>query len=337
MKRGFLAAGSLAASLVLTSCIGGDFGMPFEKTVDETRPLATNGEFSLENTNGTVKLVTWDEPRVRIEAVKHASSERALDDLKVEIAGEGDRLSVRTRYPRPRWMGGGAKVDYRVTVPHGARVRVSTVNGRVEVDGVGAALKASTVNGSVDVTGAGGEVEASAVNGSVDVVVARVDPSGRSELSTTNGSVRLTLPREASADIEAHTVNGSVGCDFDLASVSKSRRKIEGRIGSGGARFELATVNGSAHVDRGLSAASRPEAEATHGTRRPLSRRPYCPSSGQAVQSRQTTRPRRAHESRSPIVSCARRARRNGCQRHSALGAGPHGPRLRQRRLERGS
>ena len=120
------------------------------------------------------------------------------------------------------------------------------------------------MNGSVDVTGAGGEVEASAVNGSVEVAVARVDPSGRSELSTTNGSVRLTLPRDASADVEAHTVNGSVGCDFDLADASKSRRKIAGRIGSGGARFELGTVNGSAHIDRGLSAtASRPEAEAT--------------------------------------------------------------------------
>ena len=263
MNRGFLAACSLAAGLALTGCIGGNLGMPFEKTVDETRPLPVNGEFSLENTNGTVKLVTWDEPRVRIEAVKRAASESALEELRVEIVGEGDRLSVRTRYPRPRWMGGSGKVDYRVSVPRGARVRVSTVNGRVEVDGVGAALSASTVNGSVDITGAGGPVEASAVNGSVDVVVARVDPSGRSELSTTNGSVRLTLPREASADVLAHTVNGSAGCDFDLANGSQSRRKIEGRIGSGGARFELGTVNGSAHIDRGLSAtASRPQAEA---------------------------------------------------------------------------
>jgi len=264
MKRGFLAACSLAASLVLTSCIGGDFGMSFRASVDETRPLPANGEFSLENVNGTVELATWDEPKVRIEAVKHAASERALEELKVEIVGEGDRLSVRTRYPRPRSMGGAGKVDYRVSVPRGARVRVSNVNGRVQVNGVGGAVKASTVNGSVDVTGAGGGVEASAVNGSVEVAMARVDPAGRSQLSTTNGSVRLTLPREASADVLAHTVNGSVGCDFELAGASKSRRKLEGRIGSGGARFELGTVNGSAHIDRGLSStASRPEAEAT--------------------------------------------------------------------------
>jgi hypothetical protein len=263
MKRGFLTGAALSAGLLLTGCIGGDFGMPFQKTVDESRPLAANGEFELENTNGSVRLTTWDEPRVRIEAVKHAGSERALEELKVEIVGEGDRLSVRTRYPRPHWMGRAGRVDYRVSVPRGARVRLGNVNGRVEVKGVAGALKAETINGSVDVTDAGGAVEASAVNGSVEVEMARVDPAGRSHLGTTNGWVRLSLPRDASADVEAHTVNGSVSCDFDLADSRKSRRKIEGRIGAGGARFELGTVNGSARIDRGLSArAAAPPAEA---------------------------------------------------------------------------
>ena len=101
MKRGLLSAVAVSAGLLLTGCIGGSFGMPFQKTVDESRPLAANGEFALENTNGSVRLTTWDEPRVRIEAVKHAGSEHALEELKVEITGEGDRLSVRTRYPRP--------------------------------------------------------------------------------------------------------------------------------------------------------------------------------------------------------------------------------------------
>jgi hypothetical protein len=243
--------------------MGGDFGMPFQKTVDESRPLAANGAFELENTNGSVRLRTWDEARVRIEAVKHAGSERALEELKVEITGEGDRLSVKTRFPRPRFLGGAGRVDYRVSVPRGARVRVGNVNGRVEVDGVSGELTAATVNGSVEVTDAGSAVVASAVNGSVEVEMARVDPAGRSRLGTTNGSVRLTLPRDASAEVEAHTVNGSVGCDFDLADSHKSRRKLEGRIGGGGARFELGTVNGSARIDRGLSAkSSAPPVEA---------------------------------------------------------------------------
>ena len=81
---------------------------------------AATGELRLENTNGAVRLTAWDEPRVKIQAVKHAGTERALEELKVEIVGEGDRLSVRTRYPRPHWMGNAGRVDYRVSVPRGA-------------------------------------------------------------------------------------------------------------------------------------------------------------------------------------------------------------------------
>ncbi len=118
-------------------------------------------------------------------------------------------------------------------------------------------VQASTVNGSIEANDLGGEVEASTTNGSVEVEMARVDPSGRNRLSTTNGSVRLVLPRDVGADVEAHTVNGAARCEFDLAADTRvSRRSIEGRIGSGGARFELRTVNGSTHIERGLATAA---------------------------------------------------------------------------------
>jgi len=268
MRRALHVALALSLGLVAHGCIGGNLGLPFRATVDETRPLAPDGELELSNTNGSVRVVAWDQANVRVEATKRAASERAPEELTVEIEGEGNHVTVRTRYPRPHWLGNAGSVEYRVSVPRGARVRVDDVNGRVEVGGVGGSVRAATVNGSVDLTEVGGSIEASAVNGSVDVDVARVDPSARSRISTTNGSVRLTLPRDASADVEAHTVNGSVSCDFDLTGGQKSRRRLEGRIGNGGARFDLGTVNGSASVDRGLSAAasaSHPPAEASPG------------------------------------------------------------------------
>jgi len=265
MKRAWLALVSLSG-LALSGCMAGDFGMAARETLEESRPLSANGEFSLENTNGTVRLTAWDTAKVRIEAEKRAGSEHALKELRVEIEGDGDHVSVRTRYPHLHFLGRTGQVDYRISVPRGARVRVADVNGRVEVDGVAGAVRARTVNGTVDVTGAVSEVEASTVNGGVEVAFARVDPAGRSALSSTNGSLRLTLPSDAGAEIEARTVNGSVGCDFDLADARKTRRRIEGRIGTGGARFELGTVNGSVHVDRSVSAtASHAPAEAPAG------------------------------------------------------------------------
>jgi hypothetical protein len=257
-----LALGSgtaLTASLLLTGCVGfGGFpgGNAYRESVDLSRPLSANGEVILENTNGSVRIATWDEPRVRIEATKGAPTETALHNIEVVVEGEGDRVSVRTRLPRHHLFGPSGQVEYRLTVPHGARVSVKNVNGAVEVDGVQGDLRATTVNGSVEAARLAGSVTASTVNGSVRVSMASVDATSRSELGSTNGTVRLTLPRDVSAEVMASTVNGSARCDFDLAEGARtSRRKLEGRIGQGGARFELRTVNGSAEIDRGLSAA----------------------------------------------------------------------------------
>jgi hypothetical protein len=270
-------AGTLASCLALAGCIGpGGFplGNAHRETVDVSRPLSPSGELTLDNTNGSVRVATWDEPRVRIEATKGAPTREALRQLEVVVEGEGDRVSVRTRQPRRRLFGPGGQVEYRLTVPRGARVLVKTVNGALELDGVEGGVHASTVNGSVEAAGLAGEVDASTVNGSVQVSMASVAARSRNRLASTNGTVRLTLPRGASADVEAGTVNGSAHCDFDLDEGGRvSRRKVEGRIAGGGARFELRTVNGSASIERGLAAAQAttpersPDAEAAPAAR----------------------------------------------------------------------
>lgn len=257
-------SGTLVASLALAGCIGtGGFpgGNAYRESVDVDRALSPTGKVTLDNTNGSVRVATWDEARVRVEATKGAPTEVALREIEVVVEGEGDHVSIRTRQPRRRLFGPGGQVEYRLTVPRGAQVEVKTVNGAVGLDGVEGEVRASTVNGSVEAARLAGEVEASTVNGSVQVSMARVAESSRNRLSSTNGTVRLTLPRDASADVEAGTVNGSARCDFDLDEGARlSRRKLEGRIGRGGARFVLRTVNGSASIDRGLASADAREA-----------------------------------------------------------------------------
>jgi DUF4097 and DUF4098 domain-containing protein YvlB len=254
------AAAILLSAIGLSGCIGpGGFpgGNAYHETVDVSRALSPSGEVTIENTNGSIRVATWSEPKVRIEATKGAPTRDALRDIEVLVDGEGDRVAIRTRQPKRHLFGPSGQVEYRVTVPHGARVSIKNVNGGVEVAGVEGGLRATTVNGTVDASRIAGAVEAATVNGTVEVAMARVDPTSRNRLNTTNGSVRLTLPRDTSADVEAGTVNGSAHCDFDLAAgASVSRRKLDGRIGQGGARFVLHTVNGTARIDRGLATAT---------------------------------------------------------------------------------
>ena len=243
------AAAVLLSTAALFGCGVGGGPLSARETSDETRAFEAGGVFTLENVNGTVTVETWSEPRVRIEADKAASTGPLLERLRVEIEGEGRRVDVRTRMPRGWLFGGGGKVDYRITLPADARVRVQTVNGPVEVRGVSGEVKASTTNGSVEVLDAGGVVEASAVNGGVSARYRKLDPDGRHRFSTTNGSVTVSVPAGAGGRLDARTVNGSVGSDLPLETTDRAtRRRLEGRLGKGRGLLQLSTVNGSVRL-----------------------------------------------------------------------------------------
>ena len=66
---------------------------------------------------------------------------------------------------------------------------------------------------------------------------------------TVNGGIDLTLPADLGADLEARTVNGSITSDFPVSVTGRiNPRRLTGRIGSGGRRLDLETVNGSIRV-----------------------------------------------------------------------------------------
>src|SRR5512144_2382910 len=99
MKRGLLAAAALAAAVGFTGCVDGPLGLAAHESIDVTKPLSATGRVTLQNTNGSVRVAAWDEPRVRIEAVKYAANERALRELDVAIEGQDDHVDVRSHMP----------------------------------------------------------------------------------------------------------------------------------------------------------------------------------------------------------------------------------------------
>jgi hypothetical protein len=244
---GFLMVASLG-------CHDGGGVLSSTETMVETRSLKPEGRFALDNVNGSITVATWNEPQVRIEADKAATSAAALRDLRVEIEGEDDRIRVRTRMPKGVFFfgGGGGKVDYRITVPAGARVRVENVNGSVEVTAVAGEVHAETTNGNVEVRDASGAVEATSVNGTLRVGFAALADGADHKFSTVNGSITLSLPEGAGGRVEATTVNGSVDNDLPFEATEKgSRRRLAGRLGKGTGSLEASTVNGSIRFKRG--------------------------------------------------------------------------------------
>jgi hypothetical protein len=143
-------------------------------------------------------------------------------------------------------------VDFRVLVPKGVKVAVSTVNGEVIVDGTSSAVDAETVNGRIEVQTSSGPVNANTVNGSVRARVGRIDGSEDMSFETVNGNVIAEFVGDVNADVELSTVNGSLRTDFQITLTGRLDPKhLRAHIGgSGGPRVRLTTVNGSVELRR---------------------------------------------------------------------------------------
>ena len=141
-------------------------------------------------------------------------------------------------------------MHYVVRVPAGARLVVSNVNGNVSVTGADADSQIETVNGDVNFDGIGAS-SLETVNGRIIGTFSRASWEGTLKISTVNGSVDLTFPADLSADIRGETVNGGIESAFPI-TVEKGfgPKSFEGRIGSGGRRLSIETVNGAITLRR---------------------------------------------------------------------------------------
>ena len=80
----------------------------------------------------------------------------------------------------------------------------------------------------------------------MNVSMGRTDWGSGASFKTVNGGITLTLPGVFDADLHAETLNGSITSDFPVTMTGEvSRRRLQGRIGSGGRELDLKTVNGS--------------------------------------------------------------------------------------------
>jgi hypothetical protein len=142
-------------------------------------------------------------------------------------------------------------VQFRVAVPRGVKVGVSTVNGAVSVEGATSEVEATTVNGEVDATSSGGPVNASTVNGSVTARMGRFDNDEDLNFSTVNGTVIAEFNGDLDADVELSTVNGRFQTDYPVTINGRlDPRHLRARLGRGGRRIRLSTVNGNVELRR---------------------------------------------------------------------------------------
>jgi DUF4097 and DUF4098 domain-containing protein YvlB len=192
-------------------------------------------------------------------AHKKAGQQEYMDDLKVVVDADEDYIRIETRHPKSEggWFKWGndssGSVSYELEVPADVNLdTISTVNGDVNIQAVSGLVKAETVNGSLEATGLEGDVNLETVNGSVRAEFDELGAGQRVSAEAVNGKIVLLVPADASARLEAETVNGSINADDFGLKPEKGfvGRDLSGEIGSGDARISLDTVNGSIRISK---------------------------------------------------------------------------------------
>jgi type VI protein secretion system component Hcp len=204
------------AALALVTALALPAGLAAGTTVDQKHPAAPDGEVTIENMAGSIKVTGWDRAEVQVQGT-------IADSAELEITGSERKLHVEVA-PEHNPM---AKSDIEVMVPAGSSVSIEGFQATITVTGVSGSVTAETVNGSITHAGPSKDVSLQSVNGAVETTKG----SGRVNAEAVNGPITV---RDASGELEASTVNGKL----TVAGGSFTRAHVEA-VG-GGVRFDAA-------------------------------------------------------------------------------------------------
>ena len=202
--------------------------------------------------NGSIKVHGWGSSdvlvRACIQAAGPSDSEARSLASQVTIARGAGMIEPSGPSNGDRHYWG---VSYEVWVPNAANLDMKTNNGSITVAGVAGQIRFHTQNGSVHLVEVAGDVDGSTMNGSLAIdLVGSGWKGNRLRAETTNGSVRLSVPQNFSARVEASTVNGRLKVDFPVTVSGEIGKTMSFQLGSGGPLVEAKTVNGSVTIAR---------------------------------------------------------------------------------------
>jgi len=186
----------------------------FSYNVDLTTQLTLrvdgiNGAVNVVSVSGTNQVTISGEKEVSADTYSEAKA--GLKDVQVEIDKNSNELLIKTLQPGYS-DGKSYNVDYKITVPSHLSIFVENVNG--------------SISGKLSVP----------QNGTVD-------------LSSQNGSIKLDVPQNTSAEFYARLENGSITTqNLILHNKVETNRKLQGTLGNGNGTISLRTTNGNINV-----------------------------------------------------------------------------------------
>jgi len=221
------------------------------------------------------------------------SANPASDKVEVDAGQSGTRITARS-HSMSKTSGEEGKVDYEVQLPADTSIAIDSGSGDIRIENVRGNVTVESEEGQVDIHGVtGGFVQVQSVNGGITLSNVQ---KGRVQLTSTGGNLQLTgvsgtnvsaksttgsitfngdfagggdylltnhsgdisvtLPANASVDLTARSIQGSVENDFPLQKPVhtsfqlKEGKAIAGTSNSGASSVELRSFSGKIRVKK---------------------------------------------------------------------------------------
>src|SRR5258708_2460806 len=136
-------------------------------------------------------------------------------DVDARTSGGNVKLASSTGKAELKTSGGDIKAG-EVNGPLTAR----TSGGNIDIRRVAGDLVAHTYGGSIEAVDVYGSIDAESSGGSIRAALAK-QPRGASRLSTTGGSITLTVASNVGMDLDAHTSGGDVTTDMPVTILGR--------------------------------------------------------------------------------------------------------------------
>lgn len=227
----------------------------FAERIERETAASASGEVHIVNVSGDVRVIGWDQPRVKL--VGDGSAE--VDEIEFERDGDVTRIRVRgtpgkapssnitAQVPRMstlviRTVSASQRIEnvlgeQRLQSVSGdihtsmgeEDLEAKTVSGEIRVVGTGkpSTIRATTLSGSLHMEKVAGEFQLSSVSGSVVLNAGMIEEA---RVNTTNGEIKVQGQLIDDGRIDAEAINGSINV------------QLAGKVPT---RFDLESFNGS--------------------------------------------------------------------------------------------
>jgi hypothetical protein len=244
-------------ALLLCACAS-DGAKTLEEITEDTYELSPTGTVTIRNQDGRIYIYGSDGSELKVKVIRKAFSQERLDALKVNVTIDGDDAVIDTVFPpKPEgWSTAdrSGTVEYLINVPqHCTITKAELANGEIMIDGMrGPSVEAQVGNGRIYARNCFTAARYTLARGGMDIFYGWWERRAFSlAAEIASGNVRVAIPSDANAQVNATTVNGNLQSRFANPGENLGKQH-EVTLGDEGANAELVlrAVNGNVRIDK---------------------------------------------------------------------------------------